>query len=85
MQICFHGTTKKNAEKILSSGFNIGTWFALHLEDALEFGGEYVFQVEFAEDRFSNDVDWQFHLRKRISPERIRRLDQYFREQINEP
>lgn len=79
MLICFHGTTKENAEKILAGGFNIGTWFALHLEDALKFGGDYVFQVEFDKGRFSNDVEWQFHLRERVPPEQIRRLDQYSR------
>lgn len=85
MRICFHGTTKENAEKILGGGFNIGTYFALHLEDALEFGGDYVFRVEFDEGRFNGPVDWQFHLRERVPPERIRRLERYSREIINSP
>lgn len=60
----YHGTTKQNAEKILKTGFKKNTWFALHLEDALEFGGEYVFRV-----RFDNEVSqyyWQFKIIEKI-------------------
>ncbi len=60
----YHGTTKENAEKIMRMGFKKGTWFALHLEDALEFGGEYVFRVGF------NDIVsryyWQFEIIEKI-------------------
>ena len=84
MRIYFHGTSKENAEKILVGGFDIGTWFAFHLEDALEFGGDYVFRVEgFDEDSFSDDVDWQFHVLERVPPDRILRLDRYSRTAID--
>ena len=48
MRIMFHGTTAKNAAKILKDGFAIGTFFAKHLENALHFGGDYIFEVYFA-------------------------------------
>ena len=60
----YHGTTKRNAEKILKTGFKKGTWFALHLEDALEFGGEYVFRVGFNDD--VSRYYWQFKTIEKI-------------------
>ncbi len=47
MCICFwyHGTSKENADSILKSGFRAGTYFAKHLEDAVGYGGPYVFEV----------------------------------------
>ena len=51
----YHGTTKEKAEKIMRTGVRKNTWFALHLEDAIEFGGEYVFRVGF------NDVVSQYY------------------------
>jgi len=44
--IWYHGTSNKNAKTIYRAGcFKAGTWFARHLEDAVEFGGPYVFAV----------------------------------------
>jgi len=46
-KIWFHGTKNNDiALKILKDGFAEGTWFAAHLEDAIEYGGEYVFYVD---------------------------------------
>ena len=57
MSICFHGTDLVASLAILKSGeFAIETWFAQHLEDALEFGGPYVFGVAFDD----SPQDWQF-------------------------
>ena len=61
----------------MSEGFNIGTYFADHLEDAIAFGGPYVFFVEFDDEKFNGPVDWQFHLRGRVLPDKIKRLVQY--------
>ncbi len=77
MLICFHGTTSENAKKILTEGFNIGTYFAAHLEDAIAFGGESVFFVKFDEHRFNGPDDWQFHLRERVPPDQIWKLVRY--------
>ena len=44
--IVFHGTNKENAISISKLGFESDTHFAIHLEDALEFGGSWVFMVE---------------------------------------
>lgn len=77
IRICFHGTTKENADKILIEGFNVGTYFANHLEDALAFGGEYVFFVKFKESGFDGPGDWQFHLRNHLLPDKIWKLIQY--------
>ncbi len=77
MRICFHGTNKDAAEKILTEGFNVGTYFARHLEDALEFGGDSVFCVDFPKDEFDLPDDWQFHVDKKIPPNQIKRLTEY--------
>jgi hypothetical protein len=45
MKIWFHGTGRNASQKISETGFNEGSWFAEHLEDAIEFGGPYVFEV----------------------------------------
>ncbi len=47
MKIMFHGTNAENAAKIMKDGFAVGTFFARHLEDALHFGGDYIFEVYF--------------------------------------
>ena len=44
--VWFHGTSRENAEIIKRDGFKAGTWFARHMEDAVEFGGPYVFWVK---------------------------------------
>jgi hypothetical protein len=82
MQIYFHGTTKENAAKILIEGFNIGTYFATHLETALKFGGENIFFVEFDKERFNGPVGWQFHIRERVPPAKIKKLVRYIPEVI---
>lgn len=69
----YHGTNKENALRIMKEGFVVGTHFAHHLEEALEFGGSWVFRVKL-EDK---PLGWQFLNEKHISPERIERLTQY--------
>lgn len=44
-RVWFHGTNKNNIDKIRKNGFKIGTYFARHMEDAVKFGGPYVFSV----------------------------------------
>jgi len=69
----YHGTNKENALKIIKSGFAVGTHFAHHLEECLEFGGSWVFRI-----RWENKPDnWQFLNKKRIPPSRIDRLTQF--------
>ena len=72
--ICYHGTDKENAENIGVNGFKQGTYFATHLEDALEFGGEYIFEVMFntaLSEIPYKDWDWQFIAKELIPPDRI--------------
>jgi len=69
----YHGTNKENAIKIIKEGFAVGTHFAHHLEDALEFGGSWVFMVKWK----NKPQNWQFLNKKKIPPERIHRLTQY--------
>jgi hypothetical protein len=52
--ICFHGTNEANAKSILKRGFLPDTYFAAHLEDALEFGGNHVFEVAFQVPKAEN-------------------------------
>lgn len=86
MLYCYHGTNKENAEKILIEGFNPESWFAYHLENAIKFGGKYVFMVEFDETKFCNtdtDIDeWQFWIQNRIKADKIHRLRIYDVEEI---
>ena len=57
--VWWHGTTSaRKAHLILRDGFRKGTYFAAHLEDALEFGGRHVLTVQFT-------VDWKNHPRLR--------------------
>ena len=71
--LAYHGTNKENALKILKNGFKPYTHFAQHLEDALEFGGSWVFRVWFK----NVPQNWQFLNKRRIKPSRIDRLTQY--------
>ena len=71
--IAFHGTNKKGALAILKSGFAPYIHFAQHLENALEFGGSWVFMVYFKEV----PNNWQFLNKRRIPISRIKRLTQY--------
>jgi hypothetical protein len=73
MRIRWHGTNKENALKIIKNGFLPNTHFALHLEDALEMGGSWVFMVKFND----KNENWQFLNKKRIPKEKIVRLTQY--------
>ena len=85
MRICFHGTNEKNANKILVEGFQVGTYFAAHLQDALQFGGDHVFFVRFEEGKFSDyepQDAWQFHIAERVPPEMIWKLIRYSPEQL---
>lgn len=71
--ICFHGTEAVNATNILVDGFKKGTYFAKHLEDALEFGGLWVFQACFDEEQLPPGC-WQFRIRENKSHTDIVRL-----------
>lgn len=72
-QIWYHGTNKNNAKSILKTGFREGTWFAKHLEDAIGYGGEYVFEV----DMEVNNEDWQIHMGHDIPTSWIHSLHRY--------
>ena len=69
MKICYHGTTKENAKTIIKEGFVKHTFFAKHQEDALEFGGDYIFAVAFDSKKIPDN--WQFISRSKISPKKI--------------
>jgi hypothetical protein len=70
LKVCYHGTDEESAASIFKEGFNSGTYFSEHLEDALGFGGSYVFEVCFPKGTTSQS-DWQFTTQERISPARI--------------
>ena len=74
-KIYWHGTpSKKNVESILKNGFKPGTWFAKHLEDAIEFGGKYIFTVT-VEWQGENAHDWQICSANKITPDHILRVE----------
>ena len=67
--VAFHGTSKWNVAAIRRGGFKKKTYFAYHMEDALEFGGSHIFGVEFSSDRskWKGAPDgWQFWTRENI-------------------
>lgn len=72
-RICYHGTDGATAEVIMESGFLPGTYFALHLEDALGFGGEHIFEVAFPYDTEAPD-GWQFTIPHHVAADRIVRV-----------
>ncbi len=74
--ICFHGTSRANAEAIRIKGFRAGTFFAKHLEDALEFGGPWVFQICFDEALLPPGC-WQFRIIDYLPTSQILRLTHY--------
>jgi hypothetical protein len=67
MKIWFHGTHEANAQRIMINGFNAGTFFAAHLEDAIAFGGPHVFEV--ALNR--REDCWQIVVADRVPQEQI--------------
>jgi len=70
--IAYHGTTRTNAESIAEKGFRVGTYFAYDIDDALYFGGPFVFAAKFQASGFRGLSDgWQFHLRDPLSPKSI--------------
>src|SRR5258706_10476613 len=74
INICWHGTDEKTAKIILREGFKPYTHFAAHIEDALAFGGPFVFDVIFDEPA----PHWQFRPEEAIPPSRIRTLTQFW-------
>lgn len=73
--IAYHGTNDENARSIQRTGFRPGTYFARHLEDALGYGGEYVFEVAFKGS--VGTEAWQFTMDKTIPAAAIVRLTHY--------
>lgn len=78
----FHGTTsKKKADSILKNGFNKGTFFADHLEDALGFGGNHIFWVwldfKFKRGKRPKMYSWQVISANHIKPEFIKKYEIY--------
>ena len=76
--IVYHGTDRKSARSIRESWFREGTWFARHLEDALGFGGSYVFEVVMESSRLPSHVGgWQFMTAEAVPITQIQALRVY--------
>lgn len=73
--VAFHGTHEsQTVARILLKGFKSGTYFAYKIEDAIRFGGPYIFVVKFSSEqgRWQGESDgWQFHLRDPLPAENI--------------
>lgn len=65
-KIWYHGTTRKNAQAIKKTGFKAGSWFARHMEDAIAFGGPYVFSVQITFD--NPPMQWQVCCSNELPP-----------------
>lgn len=77
MQIVYHGTDEATAKKILKNGFKPGTFFAIHLEDSLGFGGNYIFEVAVESHKIPKASDWEFIATDRVPPSQIVELRHY--------
>ena len=66
----YHGTNKKNANKILKTGFKPGTYFTWDLHSALTMGGKYVFGIYFSDKKPKKDY-WEWRNIKTIGPQKI--------------
>lgn len=75
--IAFHGTNLRGALGISRHGFKLGTYFARHAEDALEFGGSIVFHVTFEEWEDDRDADdqWQWREPEVVPFDRVVRIE----------
>ncbi len=69
--IWYHGTrTAEEAAAIATGGFHPGTYFGRHLEDALGYGGPYIFEVAFPSSWTSED-GWQMVVPTSVPPDQI--------------
>ena len=68
-RIWYHGTNRYNSSLIQKEGFREGTWFARHMEDAVEFGGPIVFAVRVVFRQVP--MKWQVCASTAISSDRI--------------
>jgi hypothetical protein len=66
LTIWYHGTNAKNAASILSEGLRAGSYVGQGLASALEFGGEYIFEVALPSSWFS-EAGWQMTLVEPLS------------------
>ena len=71
----YHGTNKDNAKIIKKNGFKRGTFFSTHLEDAVGYGGSYVFQVSIKLDY--DHIYWEYVSRRKIPARQIVKLTIY--------
>jgi hypothetical protein len=76
MRIWFHGTDVDSAELIGRNGFIKGTYFAAHLEDALVFGGEIIFEVALE----CKSDSWQICVAQSIPLESIVSITRYHKD-----
>jgi hypothetical protein len=76
MRIWFHGTNRAASQAIIEQGFREESWFAESLEDAIEFGGEYVFEVAF-DYMPVIPGNWQMRVSEAVPVECIVRLTKY--------
>jgi len=73
VRICYHGTDAGAAEAILCVGFRPNTHFAANLQDAIGYGGPWVFEVMFDHP----PEGWQWVSSVAVSKEKIVSLRNY--------
>jgi hypothetical protein len=74
MRIWYHGTTEENAAAIMKTGFRENTYFASGLQDAISYGGHYVFEAAI---NFGEKEPWQIKTANEIPPDWIISLRRY--------
>ena len=73
-RIYYHGTNRSAVLEIQKVGFSPGTYFADGLQDALGYGGDWVFEVILPE---RPGAGWQIIEPHRVPPKQIVSLTQY--------
>lgn len=74
-KIVYHGTNKEAADIILKEGFKEWSYFAINLDDALAFGGPYIFRVVLSIHK--DNKNWQPRNREAIGVDKIVELRHY--------
>ncbi len=65
LTIWYHGTDGVAANKIREEGFQAGTYFGEHLEDAFFCGGAHIFEVAFPAD-MTSEAGWQVRVMEHV-------------------
>ncbi len=70
LTIWYHGTNETNAASILAEGLRAGTYLGERLADALEYSGEYIFEIAIPAT-WRSEAGWQMTMAEPLLPSAI--------------